>query len=150
MVNDMAFNPVNQPRCMLANCVAGRELAYEVERRAVRFNPGADDILFHAGDAPDWVFYVRSGDVALTVHAGRAPILHLYAGTGSLLGLPAIIGNKPYSMTAIASSDGEIYRLSRDEFNEMIGQQSALSFEVLRILANEVRTGRDALVALSG
>lgn len=63
---------------------------------------------------------------------------------GSLLGLPAIMGNKPYSLTAAAVGQVEVYRMSHDDFKRMI-LQDQLCFDVVRILAGEVHSARVAL-----
>ncbi len=63
---------------------------------------------------------------------------------GSLLGLPAIMGNKPNSLTATAVEQIEVYRMSRADFKQMI-LQDQLCFDVVRILAGEALSVRIAL-----
>jgi CRP-like cAMP-binding protein len=71
------------------------------------------------------------------------------AGQGSLLGIPAIVGNQPYSMTAKACWDAEAFRLSTVAFNDLIKTEPKMQEVVLRILAGEVRVARQALSDLS-
>ena len=71
------------------------------------------------------------------------------AGQCSLLGIPAIVGNQPYSMTAKACGDVEVFRLSAISFNDLIKTEPRMQEAVLRILAGEVRIARQALSDLS-
>lgn len=56
----------------------------------------------------------------------------------ALLGLPAVVGKKPYSLRAVVDRDGEVYKIPRSDFNQMITQNSCLCADALRILACEV------------
>ena len=76
--------------------------------------------------------------------SGRA-VMCLEAGPGSLLGLPAIISNKPSTLTAMARKDSMIRFVTRDDFEEVVRTDPALLLQVLHILATEVRTARQAL-----
>jgi CRP-like cAMP-binding protein len=76
--------------------------------------------------------------------SGRT-MLSLRVSAGSLLGLPAIMANCPYSLTATAEKQAEVYRIGSEDFKEMIHQDSRLCLEVLRILACEVHSARSAL-----
>jgi CRP-like cAMP-binding protein len=64
---------------------------------------------------------------------------------GSLLGLPALIGNEPYTMTALAEKDAELGFVTREDFNSLMLTDPSLAVRVLRVLAAEVRTARHAI-----
>ncbi len=64
---------------------------------------------------------------------------------GSLLGLPALIGNQPYSLTAKALKGAELCFVSREEFSRLMLNEPHLSLCILRVLAAEVRTARFAI-----
>jgi len=70
--------------------------------------------------------------------------MHVCAGAGSLIGLPAIIGSKPYTMTATASCAVEVRQLSADDFTQMMQDEPRLSLNVLQILAGEIQSARGA------
>jgi CRP-like cAMP-binding protein len=128
----------------LLDRIASRQLASAVEKRAKPITPSTSRILFRQGDEPDVVYYLKAGEATLTMHAAEKTILSALVPAGSLLGLPAIMGNKPYSMTATAVRQAEVYRISRDDFKQMI-VQAELCFDVVRILAGEVHSARVAL-----
>lgn len=107
-----------------------------------------DGILFHQGEPADFLYFVKSGEASLTMLAGDKEV-RIRAGQGSLLGVPAIIGEQPYSMTAKACWDAEVFRLSSVMFNDLIKSEPRMQQAVLRILAGEVRVARQALSELS-
>ena len=107
-----------------------------------------DGVLFRQGESADCLYFMKSGESTLTMQAGDKKF-SIRAGQGSLLGIPAIVGNQPYSMTAKACWDAEIFRLSSVVFNDLLKTEPKMQQAVLLILAGEVRVARQALSGLS-
>jgi CRP-like cAMP-binding protein len=128
--------------------VADSELIEELEKRAKPITLGSDRVLFHQGDAPTGVFILRKGTATLSSRSDGDAILSIDAGPGSLLGVPAVIGMKPYSLTAIALEGAEVSVLSCDVFIQLMNTEPTLSFRVLQVLAEEVRFAREAIAHL--
>ena len=59
--------------------------------------------------------------------AGDA-IWRVRATNGCLVGLPAIVGNEPYSMTATVVRDSQICKISRADFHQLTQQNPRLCF----------------------
>jgi CRP-like cAMP-binding protein len=76
------------------------------------------------------------------------PIMSAEAIAGSLLGLPGLIGNQPYTLTAIARKNAEISFITRDDFTGIMRSDPPLSLKVLQVLAAEVRSARHAIFQL--
>ena len=127
--------------------IIDRELAEKIIGRSAEIIP-QDGILFRQGEEADCLYFVKSGEASLTMQAGDKEV-RIRAGRGSLLGIPAIVGNQPYSMTAKACWDAEILRLSSVVFNDLLKTEPRIQQAVLRILAGEVRVARQALSDLS-
>lgn len=108
-----------------------------------------DGILFRQGDSPHFVFFVKSGEVTLTMMADGKPASQFRAREGCLLGLPAVVAGQPYTMTAQANSDSTILSIAAEVFLELASSGPGLRNVVLRILAAEVRQARQALADLS-
>lgn len=125
--------------------VADPELIQELEKQSKRITVGADGVLFHQGDPPAGVFILRKGNARLTSKSDGDAILSVHAGAGSLLGVPAVVGSKPYSLTAEALEGAEVSMLSSEDFVHLMSTQPTLSFRVLQVLAEEVRFAREAL-----
>ncbi len=125
--------------------VADPELLAELEKRATPIVLGVDRILFRQGDAPKGVFILSKGVARLTTRSDGDAVLSVQAAPGSLLGVPAVVGAKPYSLTAEALPGAGISMLSCDEFVHLMHTEPNLSFRVLQVLAEEIRFARESL-----
>jgi CRP-like cAMP-binding protein len=70
--------------------------------------------------------------------------IRIRAGKGWLLGLPVVFGNLPYTMTAKATRDAEVFKLSSNAFMELLNEEPRMKETVLHVLAGEVRAIRQA------
>jgi CRP-like cAMP-binding protein len=130
---------------VLSEYVAQGELAQEIETRSTPYSRTVDGILFREGDPPTRLYLLKKGEIMLTMHSADREVMRVRAGTGSLIGLPAVVSNEPYSLTATASVDAEIRQISREEFYNLVENRPRLCLDVLRILAAETRSVRKAL-----
>ena len=69
-------------------------------------------------------------------------------GTRQVGGVPGLIGNQPYSLTAVARSGAEVSFVARDDFNSIVQTEQSLMLKVLQVLAAEVRSARLALAQI--
>lgn len=127
-------------------CILDRGLAKKIIERSEEVIT-QDGILFRQGQRGDCLYFVKWGEVALTMLAGNKEI-RIRAGKGSLLGLPAVFGNQPYTMTAKATWDAEIFKLNSDAFRELLNEEPRMKEIVLQVLAGEVRAIRQAFSQL--
>jgi CRP/FNR family transcriptional regulator, cyclic AMP receptor protein len=106
-----------------------------------------DHVLFRQGDAPVGLYILKSGAATLSMSSqvGKE-LISSHAVSGSLLGLPGLIGNEPYSLTAIAHAGAQVGFIDRAAFTSLMGTDSMLAFKVLQVLAAEVRTARSAIL----
>lgn len=127
---------------LLSECVADCELAAAIEARSrlVRFDHKR--VLFRQNHLPSQLYLLISGEVVLTSRLIDRRVLGFRAVPGSLIGLPAIAGNHPYSMTATVTKPSTLHSISLAIFREIVGRNPRLSFRVLEILAAEVRSAR--------
>lgn len=122
-------------------------LAKKIVERSVEVNP-RDRVLYRQGDQASNLYFVKSGEVTVTLDVADRQGLQLVASEGALLGLAAIITSEPHQMTGEAGGDAKIYRLSFDAFRELMETEPRMPPEALRLLACEVRTARQALADL--
>jgi thioredoxin reductase (NADPH) len=116
---------------------ASAELGNELERIGKRRRVNSGTILFREGEQNCGVFVVLSGRFALS--AGDDPLrVTRVAEMGSLLGLPATVRQKPYSLTAEAVTDSVVCLVSPEQFRDLLSKNTKLGFEVLTMLADEV------------
>lgn len=94
--------------------------------------------LFWEGDAADYLFALKNGQVKLTTSLpdGRQQILRL-AIAGQLLGFESLSGRK-YSYTAEALTEVHVCKVSRRDLFEVIQQNPAVSVRVIEALSQEL------------
>jgi CRP-like cAMP-binding protein len=129
--------------------VTEQELIEALTKHATRVDCEEDRVLFKQGDAPGGLYIFCEGEVTLTLTslAGEV-VMSLSIDAGSLLGLPGVIGNVPYSLTARAKKGSIVSFVQREEFSRLMLTDPSVSVGVLRVLAAEVRTARMALVEM--
>jgi CRP/FNR family cyclic AMP-dependent transcriptional regulator len=126
--------------------VADPELIRALETRATPVKCDADGVLFKQDDPAVGVYILQEGAATLTMtsHDGQL-IFSVNAVPGSLLGLPALVSDKPYSLTATALAGAKVSFVSREHFLALVQSDPQLSLRMLQVLAAEVRTARQAL-----
>lgn len=126
--------------------VADPELIQALEKRALCVTHNAESVLFRQGEAPSGLYVLFGGSVTLSMTASSGEhVTSVNAPEGSLLGLPGLIGNEPYTLTATAHPGARLAFVPRGEFTELMQTNPLLSLKVLRVLAAEVRSARRAL-----
>jgi CRP-like cAMP-binding protein len=102
--------------------------------------------LFHQGDDPTGLYILKSGAVTLSMASPEGQeLVSIEVAPGSLLGLPGLVGDQPYTLSAKAGAGAELAFIARDDFGSLMRSEPALAFKVLQILAAEVRSARGAL-----
>lgn len=120
-----------------------------LEKRATPFVCDEDRVLFRQGDQPSGLFIVRKGEVTLSMDPGENQnLFSCQVTSGSVLGVPGLIGNQPYSLTAVAQRGSEFSFVTRNDFNTLMQTEQSLMLMILQVLAAEVRSARMALAQL--
>jgi CRP-like cAMP-binding protein len=89
------------------------------------------------------LYILEKGEVTLAMSSAEGkPILSFETTAGSLLGLPGLIGNQPYSLTAIAHAGAQVSYIPHDDFTALMQADPPLSLKILLVLAAEVRSAR--------
>jgi len=125
--------------------VADPDLFQELRSRAKDFSVGPDRIIFRQGDAPSGVYLLRKGTARLSSRSDGQEIFNIKVGVGSLLGLPAVVGMKPYSLTAEMLEGAELSKMSCEDFVNLMQMDPSMPFRLLQVLAAEVRFARERL-----
>jgi CRP/FNR family transcriptional regulator, cyclic AMP receptor protein len=126
--------------------LADPELIQALDERSTPLICETDRLLFRQDAPADGAYILHEGEVRLTMNScdGRT-IFSLQATRGSLLGLPALVSEHPYSLSAIACAGAQVSFVSRADFFAIIDARPELSLKMLKVLAAEVRTARMAL-----
>ncbi len=129
--------------------LADPELFQVLEKVSTVVECPVDHVLFRQGDPPMGLFLVAKGGAAVTMTSEDGEqLLSTEVLPGSLLGLPAVIGNQPYSLTARAQHGSWVGFVPKEEFNKLVQTHTSLMVKVLQVLANEVRSARIAIAQI--
>ena len=125
--------------------VADQELIQALRGRAAAVDCDEDRVLFQQGDAPAGLYILHAGEATLTMDSPGDEVISFGAKPGSLLGLPGVVGNTAYSLSAVARKGSQVSFVSRDDFSTLMLSEPKLAMMILRVLANEVRSARLAI-----
>jgi CRP-like cAMP-binding protein len=96
--------------------------------------------LFQEGDLPVGVYVVETGTVELYLPDHQnVRKLGRTAGPGSVLGLPACVSDKPYSLTAEVTSAARISFVSQKELQACLRNNPLICFQILQVIAQELQ-----------
>ena len=129
-----------------ASFIADPELFHALEERSTSVACDEDLLLFRQGEPPVGLYILHNGEATLSMDSDEGvPILSVKTLAGSLLGLPSLLGNQGYSMTAVAHAGAQVSFVPVAEFTALMEANPHLSLKILKGLANEVRSARRAL-----
>lgn len=118
-------------------------------RLSVPQRADGDRILFQQGEPCCGLFILKSGDAVLEMRIDSGPpIVRFEVPGGSLLGLPAVVANQPYSLTATALLGSEVSFVNRTEAMNLLASNAALSLKALQVVAAETRAARLEMASL--
>jgi cAMP-binding proteins - catabolite gene activator and regulatory subunit of cAMP-dependent protein kinases len=127
--------------------LADPELIKALQKRATRVPCDEDRVLFRQGDSPMAVYILSGGSAKISMNCENdGTAFCCQAGPGSLLGLPGLIANQPYSLTVVADKGATVSMVTRDEFNALVQTEPGLMVKILQVLAAEVRSARMAII----
>jgi CRP-like cAMP-binding protein len=129
----------------MAAGAADHDLIAALRKRSRPVTLDASGVLFRQGDTPEGIHLLESGEAVLTMasHTGET-VLCLRAGPGSLLGLPALLADEPYTLTAQIREGSKVRLIAREDFNDLIKWDAASCRKVLTLVAAEVGEARRA------
>jgi CRP-like cAMP-binding protein len=123
------------------------ELIQALEKQSTPITCDQERVLFRQGDASTGLYILHKGNANLTMRtwAGES-VVSLQTTAGSILGLPALIANEPYSLTAVAHGGAQISFISRENYAALMQSNPLLPLKILRVLAAEVHSARNAML----
>ncbi len=105
----------------------------------------AGKVIFSKGEPSQGVFLIERGRVALSAGDDPTRITRI-AEAGSLLGLPATVTGRSYSLTAEAVANTRFIRVGIAEFKQLLRKNPTLCYSVIGMLAEEITALRRAAV----
>jgi signal transduction histidine kinase len=101
----------------------------------------AQTVIFREGMPGDVLYIIWSGRVAIVKDLEEeTPILLAYGEPGEILGEISLLENGPHSASVVAVEDTRLLRLSRDDLQKLVGEQSPIGIEIMGALGKIVST----------
>ena len=122
-------------------------LLAEINRVASVLHKKKGTILFRRGDAGNGVFLIRNGKVNLHLDGKTRLYPSRILGRGAIIGLPATLSGKAYSIAAEVSEDAELGFVSREDFLALMVKDTKLCLEAMNLLGKEIAAIRSAFVS---
>ena len=95
-------------------------------------------VLFKRGEVSFGMFLVLRGRVSLDFGVdGSSPLNKAY-GPGALIGIPATLTGRPYSMTATVTDDAELGLVSCEALKALLREQAQACHELLTLLTAKI------------
>lgn len=120
----------------MASCTAPTNLSAFLEQNCERMHKSKSAVLFRRGEEAFGMFLVYSGRVSLNVGIDEA--LARFYGPGALIGLPATLSKRTYSMTATVIEDAELGFLPPQVLDSLMRDNPDLCQELLTILSERM------------
>ena len=120
------------------NLISSAELREELERLSTSITKPKGSILFRRGEKPLGLFLVRRGRVGLCLDGKTKAYPVRKLGSGAIVGLPARVSGKPYSLTAEVLQESELAFVPRHLVVSCLKNNPILGFEVINMLSSEI------------
>jgi CRP-like cAMP-binding protein len=118
-------------------------------KRSKEYPYGDFHTLFKQGEFPKGLHIIRDGEASLIMLSPSERIIVSFrAGPGSVLGLPAVVGLVPYTLSAVVRRGSTVGFIELEVFNDLLREEPSLYPSVLSLLGSEVRAARSALVGV--
>jgi len=126
--------------------VVDPKLIRVLNERSVLIPCEIDRVLFRQDEPAVGIFIVHKGGVTLSLMSQDGHSLFAaQARPDSILGLPGVISDEPYALSATAGDGAEVSFVSSANLKSQMEADSAFSLKMLALLAAEVRSARKAL-----
>lgn len=98
-----------------------------------------DTYLFREGDAPDAMYIVKTGMLAVTKTKGTSEVVLAEIGPGSMVGEMAIFDKKPRSANVKAMKDSEVISLPYEGLNQQMDSLPVWVKAIMRTMNENLR-----------
>jgi CRP/FNR family transcriptional regulator len=107
-------------------------------------------VLFHEGGHPFGVYCINRGKIKLSIlgEEGKEQIVRL-AKDGDVLGYRSMLVSERYNATATALEDSQVCFIPREYFMKVLKADGNLSFEMMKLLSNQLREAEVKLTHLA-
>jgi CRP-like cAMP-binding protein len=95
-------------------------------------------VLFRAGEPGKGAFFIRTGQVRMSLSENPTLYPTRTVGPGRIIGLPATFSGEPYSLTAEVARDCRLEFIPRKTLLSLLRRNPKVGFQLVRILSQEI------------
>lgn len=108
------------------------------------------DTIFREGSYASGVFCINTGKIKLSMFGdeGKEQIVRM-AKPGDIIGYKALLSGDRYSATASALEDCNVCFIPREIFLLILQKDASLSFEMMKLLSNELKKAEEKITHLA-
>jgi carbon-monoxide dehydrogenase iron sulfur subunit len=100
----------------------------------------ADEVIFRENDPPDAVYAILKGTVRVYRRTEYGKDITLaYLSHGDFFGELGLIESVPRSATVVTSDECKLLVIRKDDFQELLKENAAISFNMLKVLSHRMR-----------
>lgn len=131
-------------------CKTENDMMREIEALKVCSTYKKGETIFREGTHANGVFCINAGKIKLSMTGdeGREQIVRM-AKPGDIIGYKALLSGDKYSATATAIEDCNICFIPREIFLVILQKDAALSFEMMKLLSNELKRAEEKITHLA-
>jgi CRP-like cAMP-binding protein len=122
----------------MARYTAPPDLHTALEQLCERVRKPRSTVLFRRGEKAFGMFLILRGTVSLDFGVDGAAAFARAYGPGALVGLPATLTKRNYSMTATVTDDAELGFLTTQVLESLLRQHAELCQQLLTILSAKI------------
>lgn len=124
------------------------ERLHAIERITQESEYVRGEVLLREGEVGDELFCLVEGEVEVLRGAGTPEERHLNRlGPGAYLGEMAVLDGSPRSATVVAASTVRVLVIAGERLRELVHEMPELAFDLLRVLAERVRSAEQKLAS---
>jgi HEAT repeat protein len=126
------------------------ERLHAIERITQESEYVRGEVIMREGEFGDELFCLIEGEVEVLRGAGTPDEVHLnWLGPGAYLGEMAVLDGSPRSATVVAATSVRVLVLAGERLRELVQEMPELAFDLLRVLAERVRSAEQKLAPMS-
>jgi signal transduction histidine kinase len=95
--------------------------------------------LLKEGNLGEALYIVIQGDFEVSKRSGNREVVITTQSAGAMLGEMSLIAATPHTASVRALTDGELYRISKTVFDELIATRPAATLSILRTVISRLR-----------
>lgn len=114
-----------------------------------RLTFGAQEVLFHKGDASDSAYVLLKGAAEVRLETPNGPIVVAKIGQNAIVGEMGVLRDSARSATVAAATELVALRISREVFIGMIREFPSMALAMMRDLAERLEQTNAKVAALS-